>query len=105
MPDHVLAQRLKEQTIMRAVPDLLKSAVEIAGKTSDNATALAVMWQGSTDLDELTAISTHTLPIGEVQTTIQDVSTQPGSMENFDDDEIEKAIAEIRGAINKSNQL
>jgi PPM family protein phosphatase len=105
MPDHVLAQRLKEQTIMRAVPDLLKSAVEIAGKNSDNATALAVMWQGSNDLDQLTSISTHTLPIGEVQTTIQDMRTQPGSIDNFDDDEIEKAIAEIRGAINKSNHL
>ncbi len=105
MPDHVLAQRLKEQTIMRAVPELLKSAVEIAGKNSDNATALAVMWQGSKELDELTAISTHTLPVGEVQTTIQDVNTQPGFADSFDDDEIERAIAEIRGAINKSNQI
>jgi protein phosphatase len=105
MPDHVLAQRMHDQTIMRAVPDLLKTAVGIGGKTADNATALAVMWQGSKDLDALATISTHTLPIGSVTTTIQETPIEAASVENFDEDEIEKAIAEIRGVIQKSSQI
>ena len=105
MPDHVLAQRMQDQTIMRAVPDLLKTAVGIGGKNSDNATALAVMWQGSKDLDALATISTHTLPIGSVTTTIQETPPEPAAVDSFNDDEIEKAIAEIRGAIQKSSQI
>ncbi len=90
---------------MRAIPDLLKNAVGIAGKNADNATALAVMWQGSKDLDALAAISTHTLPVGSVTTTIQETPTQTGPADSFDDDEIERAIAEIKGAISKSSQI
>lgn len=105
MPDHVLAQRLQDQTIMRAIPELLKEAVAIAGKQADNATALAVMWQGSKDLDALASISTHTLPIGSVTTTIQEAPPEQNTVDSFDEHEIEKAIAEIRGAIQKSNQI
>ncbi|MBI3229721.1 MAG: serine/threonine-protein phosphatase [Burkholderiales bacterium] len=110
LPDHVLAQRLQDNTVMRAVPDLLKTAVGIAGKNSDNATALAVMWQGSKDLEDITSISTNTLPVGMVSTTIQAApeGLQAGNLQAgdaFNDDEIEKAIEEIRGAIQKSSQI
>jgi protein phosphatase len=109
LPDHVLAQRLQDNTVMRAVPDLLKTAVGIAGKNSDNATALAVMWQGSKDLEDITSISTNTLPVGMVSTTIQapidHVTAHAATGDVFNDDEIEKAIEEIRGAIQKSSQI
>lgn len=109
LPDHVLAQRLQDNTVMRAVPDLLKTAVGIAGKNSDNATALAVMWQGSKDLEDITSISTNTLPVGMVSTTIQapidNVTAHAVTGDAFNDDEIEKAIEEIRGAIQKSSQI
>lgn len=109
LPDHVMAQKLQDNTVMRAVPDLLKTAVGIAGKNSDNATALAVMWQGSKDLEDTTSISTHTLPVGMVSTTIQapleNVAGNAAPGDVFNDDEIEKAIEEIRGAIQKSSQI
>ncbi|WP_338844863.1 PP2C family serine/threonine-protein phosphatase [Massilia sp. W12] len=109
LPDHVLAQRFAGNTVMRAVPDLLKSAVGIAGKNSDNATALAVMWQGSKELEDITSISTHTLPVGAVSTTIQapqdNIAQHAAEDDLFNDDEIEKAIEEIRGAIQKSSQI
>jgi serine/threonine protein phosphatase PrpC len=109
LPDHVLAQRLQDNTVMRAVPDLLKTAVGIAGKNSDNATALALMWQGSKDLEDITSISTNTLPVGMVSTTIQappeNLHASIAAGDAFNDDEIEKAIEEIRGAIQKSSQI
>ena len=109
LPDHLLAQRLQDNTVMRAVPDLLKTAVGIGGKNSDNATALALMWQGSKDLEDNNSISTHTLPVGMVSTTIQappeNVAAQVNAGDIFDDDEIEKAIEEISCAIQKSSQI
>jgi protein phosphatase len=48
-----------------------------------------------------TMISTEGLPDDLVSTTIHGKS----EIDAFDDDEIEKAIAEIRGAIEKSSQI
>jgi protein phosphatase len=53
-------------------------------------------------------ISTEALPEDLHSTTIRDTApplssdTAPAEADAFDDDEIEKAIAEIRGAIEKS---
>lgn len=107
LPDHVLAQRLQDSTIVRAVPELLNTAVGIAGKSSDNVTALAMMWEGaSASLSDSTTVTTHTLPVGTVTTTIQ--APRHADLEDadaFNEAEIEKAIEEIRGAIEKSSRL
>lgn len=106
LPDHVMAQRLQENTIVRAVPELLSSAVGIAGKHSDNVTALAMMWESGSSLSDATTITTQTLPVGAVTTTIQ--APRRADLEDvdtFNESEIEKAIDEIRGAIEKSSRL
>jgi len=107
LPDHVLAQSLHTQTVVRAVPDLLATATGIAGKTSDNVTALAMMWEGTSVLqDSPSTITTHTLPIGSVTTTIQ--APRHADLEQaeaFNDSEIEKAIEEIRQAIEKTARV
>ncbi|HEV7816404.1 MAG TPA: PP2C family serine/threonine-protein phosphatase [Janthinobacterium sp.] len=120
LPDEDLARRLHSQTVVRAVPEMLAAALALAGPHSDNATALAIMWQGSPVLgldggagvtaDMSTVISTEALPQDLVGTTIlglpQAAETAPAAeTDAFNDDEIEKAIAEIRGAIEKSSQL
>jgi protein phosphatase len=115
LPDEELVRRLHTQTVVRAVPEMLTAALAVAGPHADNTTALAIMWQGNPVLDSAnsinsvtadmsTVISTEALPQDLVGTTIQG---QPRGHEAdaFDDDEIEKAIAEIRGAIEKSSQL
>lgn len=107
LPDHVLAQSLNNNTVVRAVPELLATATGIAGKTSDNVTALAMMWEGTSVLqDSPSTIVTHTLPIGSVTTTIQ--APRHADLEQvdvFNESEIEKAIEEIRGAIEKSSRI
>lgn len=107
LPDHVLAQSLHQNTVVRAVPELLATATGIAGKTSDNVTALAVMWEGTSVLQESpSTIVTHTLPIGSVTTTIQAPRhADHEQADMFNDSEIEKAIEEIRGAIEKTSRL
>ena len=115
LPDEEITHRLSTQTIVRAVPELIGMATAIAGETSDNTTALAIMWQGTPDIetpstvtaDMATVISTMMLPENLVSTTIQATPEpeQPLEIDAFNDDEIEKAIAEIRGAIEKSSQV
>jgi protein phosphatase len=112
LPDDDLARRMQAQTVVRAVPDILQAALKAAGGASDNVTALAIMWQGSSVADNMgpitaTVISTESLPEDLHSTTIRDARADaaPSEMDAFDDDEIEKAIAEIRGAIDKSSQI
>lgn len=107
LPDHLLAQSLHNNTVVRAVPELLATATGIAGKSSDNVTALALMWEGVHSLqDPNSTITTHTLPLGSVTTTIQ--APRHADLEQvdaFNETEIEKAIEEIRGAIEKSSRV
>ena len=123
VPDEELVRSLQSQTVVRAVPELVGKAVGLAGAASDNVTALAIMWQGSSVIDSVasltaadmsTVISTEALPEDLLSTTInstaavdpQPVAAEPEApVDAFDDDEIEKAIAEIRGAIEKSSQI
>ncbi|MET3130605.1 serine/threonine protein phosphatase PrpC [Oxalobacteraceae bacterium GrIS 1.11] len=119
LSDEDLAYRLHVQTIVRAVPEMISAALLAAGPHSDNATALAIMWQGGAVLDSAnsvgllsTVISTEALPQDVVGSTIQGMPAAlplpppaPVEADAFDEDEIEKAIAEIRGAIEKSSQV
>ncbi len=108
LPDHMLAQSLHEHTIVRAIPELIHSAVDIAGKHSDNVTALAMMWEGEDRLEDSSIISTNTLPIGSITTTIQapySADAAAAEADMFDDAEIEKAIDEIRNAIHNSSRI
>ena len=114
LPDEEIALRLSSQTIVRAVPEMIASATALAGDKSDNTTALAIMWQGSADAsgavtvtaDMASMISTMMLPDNLVSTSIQSApEPAPADVDAFDEDEIEKAIAEIRGAIEKSSQI
>jgi PPM family protein phosphatase len=107
LPDNVLMQTLQNNTIVRAVPDLIHTATSIGGKTCDNVTALAMMWEsGSSITHDPNTITTHILPLGSVTTTIQ--APRHADLEGadvFNESEIEKAIEEIRGAIEKSSRI
>jgi serine/threonine protein phosphatase PrpC len=119
LSDEDITQRMYTQTVVRAVPDMLQSALALAGPSSDNATALAIMWQGSSVVDGVasvtadmsTVISTETLPEDLVGSTMHGASEPPTvpdaepEIDAFNEDEIEKAIAEIRDAIEKSSQI
>lgn len=105
LPDAILARALHDNTVVRAVPDMLATAVSIGGKTGDNVTALAMMWEGASILQDAdNTITTHSLPVGSVTTTIQAPrSDLEGDV--FNDAEIERAIEEIREAIDKAAKL
>jgi len=109
LPETEIVHQLATQGVVRAVPDMVAMATAIAGAKSDNTTALAIMWQGAGEAagGDDALISTQMLAADEVSTTIA-ATLDPaaeGEADVFDEDEIEKAIAEIRDAIEKSSQL
>jgi protein phosphatase len=109
LPDQDIVRRLSTQTVVQAVPDMIATSLEVAGPKADNTTALAIMWQGAAD-DAAAGgdlLSTLMLEDDEVSGSIID-EPEPAvsaAADAFDEDEIEKAIAEIRDAIEKSSQL
>jgi serine/threonine protein phosphatase PrpC len=113
LPDTEIVHQLSTHTIVQAVPDMIGMATAIAGPRGDNTTALAIQWQGAHDAPvagDDSMVSTMMLPEGEVTTRLaeQPAAAAHGAdpaLEDFGDEDIEKAIAEIRDAIEKSSQL
>ncbi|MGB9109667.1 MAG: PP2C family serine/threonine-protein phosphatase [Telluria sp.] len=109
LPDSEIVHQLSTHTIVQAVPDMIGMATAIAGPRGDNTTALAIQWQGAHDAPTAgddNMVSTLMLPEGEVTTRLAgQPATADGLTDDFGDDDIEKAIAEIRDAIEKSSQL
>lgn len=107
LPETEIVHRLSTSTIVQAVPDMVAMAAAIGGARADNTTALAITWQGAHAAGSLApgVISTQMLPEDEVSSTITAGQPLPSGADAFDNDEIEKAIAEIREAIEKSSQL
>jgi protein phosphatase len=112
LPDTEIVHQLSTHTIVQAVPDMIGMATAIAGGRGDNTTALAIQWQGAGDVaaaGDDSVVSTMMLPEGEVTTRLaEEPAAAQGAdpaADDFGDEEIEKAIAEIRDAIEKSSQL
>lgn len=113
LPDEEIVHQLSNHTIVRAVPDMIGMATTIAGAEGDNTTALAIMWQGADlgtdDSGTPSTIITDALLDDESDGTIDADAPPPVVVETavdiFDEEEIERALAEIRGAIEKSSQV
>lgn len=114
LPETEIVHRLSTSPIVQAVPDMVAMAAAIGGTRADNTTALAITWQGADAGGELPpdVISTQMLPEDEVSSTITAGEPLPSgaaaagaAADAFDEDQIERAIAEIREAIEKSSQL
>ena len=86
--------------LAKAVPALITQAEQRAGRDADNVTALAMTWNEDENAAE--GISTLTLPAGEFNSQI-DAGNAADLGADLSDDDIEKAISEIRSALAKSN--
>ena len=100
-----LISSIEEGNFMQAVPRLLDKSELAGGPHGDNLSIIAVRWDDNYEAPTEDAISTHTMAMDEVQTQMQEFgrSTQAERTKKLDltEDEIEKAINEIRAAINK----
>jgi serine/threonine protein phosphatase PrpC len=100
-----LTSTLSEGNFMQAVPMLLNKSELAGGPHGDNLSVIAVRWDDNYVAPTEDAISTHTMALDEVQTQMLEFGRsrtgEPVKKLDLTEDEIEKAITEIRSAINK----
>lgn len=83
--------------IATIVPELIQHAVMQQGRGADNATAVAMHWEGESE-----TLSSAGVPDGAVTTTIAIAQPDGESDQEISEDEIERTIREIRSAIDRS---
>ena len=99
----LMAIALKGANLLHALPMLLSQAEVKAGPHGDNLSAVAVRWEESYVDEASSSISTQTMTQDEVTTRLEEFGRNPAYKSDLTDDEIEKAIEEIRSAIDKFN--
>ncbi|MBS1190572.1 MAG: Protein phosphatase 2C-like protein [Rhodocyclaceae bacterium] len=100
----MMAVALKGSNLMNTVPMLLSQAETKAGAHGDNLSVVAVRWEQSYhDEENQHSVSTQTMALDEVTTRFDEFGRNPAYKTDLSDDEIEKAIDEIRAAIDKYN--
>ena len=80
---------------------LLSQTEAKAGSHGDNLSAVAVRWEQSYVDEASSSVSTQTMTQDEVTTRLEEFGRNPAYKSDLTDDEIEKAIEEIRSAIDK----
>lgn len=98
-----MAVALKGANLLQAVPTLLAQAEVKAGPHGDNLSVVAVRWEDSYVEEASSAISTLSMTQDEVTTRLEEFGRNPAYKSDLSEDEIEKAIEEIRSAIDKYN--
>jgi len=98
-----MASALKGANLLQAIPMLLSQAEIKGGAHGDNLSAVAVRWEESYVEDASSSVSTQTMTHDEVTTRLEEFGRNPAYKSDLSDDEIEKAINEIRSAIDKYN--
>jgi serine/threonine protein phosphatase PrpC len=100
--EHMTAA-LKGANLLQAVPMLLTQAETKGGAHGDNLSVVAARWEESYVEEASSSISTQTMTQDEVTTRLDEFGRNPAYKSDLSEDEIEKAIEEIRSAIDKYN--
>jgi len=102
--DEMLATTLQHGTLMKIVPELMDKADACGGPSADNFSILTVCWEDNyvePGSDSSSAIHTHTMPLGAFTTRLDHFGRNSKYKSELSDAEIERAIDEIRDAIQK----
>jgi serine/threonine protein phosphatase PrpC len=101
-----LCEELLRAEVMQAVPKLLDMAEVRAGREGDNASVVAMTWFEEAASGDTAGISTVSMDPTDVKTTVEQFgkSAPPATGGYLTDDEIERAIDEIRNAIQKHSK-
>jgi protein phosphatase len=104
IPENEFASAFAHGPVAQTVPDLVRRAVEHNGRVADNTTVVALTWE-SGESDDVPTLSSLDLPDGAVTTTISIGHLEAGDADiPLTDEEIERQIAEIQQAIQRSNE-
>ncbi|MBI2319972.1 MAG: serine/threonine-protein phosphatase [Betaproteobacteria bacterium] len=98
-----LCTELLRSDIMVAIPRLLDMAEVRAGEGCDNLSVIAMTWAGEGAEAHAEQVSTQTLEVNAFNTAVEEFGKPAAGQDHGDlsEEEIERAIAEIRNAIQK----
>lgn len=100
LDEATLIRTLTQSGVMQGVPRLLDAAEALAGETCDNLSLIALNWEDSYG-DETSLIETHTMPLDAHTTQMEGFDSSRARENELSEVDIERAIQEIRGAIQK----
>jgi serine/threonine protein phosphatase PrpC len=98
----IIAAALLKDDIMKAMPQLLDAAELRAGGEADNLSVIAMTWTASETGAEVGEISTQTVEMDGFTTQLEDFGGSLYDQTGLTEEEIERAIEEIRDAIGKN---
>jgi serine/threonine protein phosphatase PrpC len=102
--DEMLATALHSENLMKVIPEIMEKAEANGGKNADNFSIVAVRWENNyteVELDSPSIIHTLAMPLGAVTTRLDQFGRNPKYKTELTDEEIERAIDDIRAAIQK----
>jgi serine/threonine protein phosphatase PrpC len=103
LEDQVLVEKVSSLSVAHAIPDLIDKALRNAGEGADNTTAIGMMWELDNSQSSEETVLTDTLPLNAFTTSILDRTGTEADL--LSEEEIERSIAEIRAAIDKTTTL
>ena len=104
VPEETLIAGLQQENLIQAAPKLLNFADSNGGPNADNLSIVAVRWEDSyVDATSglSSVISTQTMARDTVTTRLDAFGRNPKYKTELSEDEIERAIEEIRSTIQK----
>ena len=103
LEEDVIVDKVTHLSVVHAIPDLIERALGNAGEGADNTTAIAMMWEADATVPNDDAVLTDTLPLNAFTTSILERTGSETDL--LSEEEIERSIAEIRAAIDKTSNL
>ncbi len=105
LDDDQITRTLADNPVSEAVPTLVEAALQLAGEHSDNVTVLAMEWETPADSGFQHSGFTETQMMGDevFASTIQAAGVDP--QDEMDEQAIERSIAEINEAIQRTKKL
>ncbi len=100
LEDREVVQKVTSLSVAQAIPDLIEQALRNAGEGADNTTAIGMMWEHDPTAQSDEGVVTTTLPLNAFTTSILERTGAEADL--LSEEEIERSIAEIRAAIDKT---
>jgi serine/threonine protein phosphatase PrpC len=103
LDDDDIVHQLTVKAVVAAVPDLVESALQKAGATSDNVTVIALEWESPDEFETTRGarLASNDTSDSGFSSTVQAAPTAAED-DDLDDAAIERSIAEINEAIRRS---
>lgn len=103
LDDEDIVRQLSDKPVGKAVPDLVESALQKAGATSDNVTVIALEWESPDEFETTRGdVTSSDISDSGFSSTEQVARAEPSEDDDLDDAAIERSIAEINEAIRRT---